>query len=71
MRAPSKAIEPLHGLISPGCRFQQRGFAGAVAAEQGNDLAAIDLQARAIEDLHAAIAANEVLDLQHVDFPLD
>src|SRR6185295_5641004 len=56
------------GLEQSGSGLEQRGLAGAVASQQRNDLAAIDLEGRAVQDLHAPVAANEVFDFQHACF---
>ena len=45
--------------------LHQRGLAGAVAAEQGEDLAGGDRQGDAVQDAGGAVAGVEVLDHQH------
>jgi hypothetical protein len=68
-----QAVDPLAverdraapGLDEAGGCLEQRRLAGSVAAEQRDNLAALHLQAGAIEDLHAAVAADEILDVEH------
>src|SRR5690606_4507325 len=50
-------------------RHQQRGLAGAVGADQGDDLALVDLDRYAIERLDGAIVGMDVVQLQHHSSP--
>jgi len=45
--------------------FHQRGLAGAVFAEQADDLAARQLQAEVLQRGAAAVVFGQILDLQH------
>ena len=62
------AIEP-HAASSLRCNARQdvveRRFAGAVAAEQGHDLAPSDVEAHASENLDDAVSSAEVANLKH------
>ena len=53
------------GLHEPGDSFQQRRLAGAVAAEEGHDLALPDLERDAVQDLDAAVSRLDAVELQH------
>ena len=53
------ALDPAEGAADGP---QQRGLAGAVGAEHGDDLALGDPQVDAVEDLDEAVAAAEVVD---------
>ena len=53
----------------PGDRTQRRALAGAVGADQGDELPGLDLQRNAAQRGDAAIAAHHVADLKHVPPP--
>jgi len=57
-RAGALADDPHH-------RFQRRGLAGAVAPEQGDDLAGIHVEIDAVQDMRLAIPGFEILNRQH------
>ena len=58
------AIEdaPARGLVHPGNGADQRGFAGAVGADDGDDRALLDLERDAVERLRVAVEHIEVFD---------
>ena len=62
MSTPSKMMAPRSASTIPEIVLQQGGLAGAVGAEQGDDLALVDLEAHVEEHLHAAVADVEVAD---------
>ena len=55
MSRPSKMIAPLARLDEAGDRLEQRRLAGAVGAEQRDDLALVDLEVDVEEHLHAVV----------------
>ena len=50
-------------LVHAGDRANQRGLAGAVGADDGDDRALLDLQRNAVERLRVAVEQVEVFDL--------
>ena len=50
----------------PGQRLQQRGLAGAVAAEQRHDLAFAHVERRVVEDVALAVERVDALEAQHL-----
>ena len=46
--------------------FHRRRLAGAVWAQEAENLAALDLEADVVDGRHAAVAFREVLNLDHV-----
>src|SRR6185295_9986880 len=56
-------------LHQPGDRAQRGGLAGAVGADQRDDLALLDGERHAAQRVDAAVADLEVADLQHHDTP--
>ena len=62
---PLKRIEPLRWGMSPMIDFIVVDLAGAVAADQGDDLARPHIEADAAQDLRVAVGGFEVADLKH------
>ena len=56
MSSPSKVTLPRRGRQQPGDALEQRRLAGAVGAEQGDDLALVDVEVEPEEDLHGPVA---------------
>jgi hypothetical protein len=54
----------------PRDRLQGRGLAGAVRADQGDELALADRDGKPLEDIHQAIAADDVAQFKHACDPL-
>ena len=55
-----------------GDALEQRGFAGAVGAQDGDDLAFLNLEGDAAEGMNAAVSRFQVFNLQyrcHYSFP--
>ena len=57
MSSPSNSIRPLVALLHAGDRAQQRGFAGAVGAYEGNQLLFADDEVDVAQRGDAAIVA--------------
>jgi len=53
------------GPDEPGDRSQRRGLAGAVGADQGDDLTLVDREADLLDREDLAVGDLEVLDLEH------
>src|SRR5262249_55327671 len=51
--------------VHPGERVNQRGFAGAVGPDNGDDGAILNLERYAVECLNVAMEDVELFDLQH------
>ena len=62
--SPWKRIEPVRGGVEAGDRAQRRRLAGAVGADQRDDLALLDRQRDALERLDVAVVGVDVLDLE-------
>ena len=69
MSLPSNSIDPGTRRNEPGDRAQRGALAGAVGADQGDELPGLDLQRNAAQRRDAAIAAHHVADLKHVSAP--
>ena len=54
-----------HALLHSGDRADQRGLAGAVGADDGDDRALLDVERNAVERLDVAVEHIEVFDAQH------
>ena len=61
MSWPSKVMVPAHGRSQAGDRLEDRRLAGAVGAQQGDDLAFVDLHVDAEQDLDAAVLEVDAL----------
>ena len=61
----SRWIVPWRGASSPGDRLERRGLAGAVVAEQRDDLAAAHLQRDALEGADLPVVDVEAVKAQH------
>ena len=61
---PSKTDRALLRRQDPGDRAQRRRLAGAVGADQRDDLARVDLERDALERLDRAVEGVDVLDLE-------
>ena len=59
-RLPRTRISPLRRLDRAGEHLDQRRFAGAVVAEQADDLAAVDMQVDAADREHPAVGLGDV-----------
>jgi len=57
--AAAAAIEQPHH------RFQRRRLAGAVAADQADDLATIHLERDALQDVARAVPGVQIVDAEH------
>ena len=57
-------MSPLVGGDGAGQHLDQRRLAGAVVAEQADDLALVDVEVDVVERLHAAV---ELADVLHAD----
>ena len=66
MSRPSKMTVPLLAGTSPADRLEQRRLAGPVGAEQGDDLALVDLEVDVEQHLHVAVAHVQAPDEQHL-----
>ena len=55
---------PARRLIEPADQVDDRGFAGAVRANDGENLARLDVETDAIDGLHAAEADRKVPDAE-------
>ena len=64
-RSPSNQISPATGLQQPRDRAQRGRLAGAVGADQGDDLRPLDGEADALDGLDPAVGHHQVLDLKH------
>ena len=51
--------------LDAGEAAQQRGLAGAVGADDGDDLAGVDREVDAVQHLDAAVAGAQALDVKH------
>ena len=60
----------LGGRHEAGEDAHRRRLAGAVRAEEAEDLAALDAEADVVDRRDAAVAFREVLDLDHVGTPI-
>ena len=72
--APISAVEPncaVHPVGQAHQRLEQRGLAGAVAAEDGRDLAFRHVEIHAVQDVAAVVKAVDVDELEHQLIPLD
>ena len=65
MSAPSKAIAPGRRPQEAGDRPEGRGLAGAVRADQRDELALADRQGDALEGPDVAVADVDVVELKH------
>src|SRR5690606_6254766 len=70
------AVEPdlaglQRGVVDAGDGAQRRGLAGAVAAEQSQDLAVADIEAHALHDVALAVIGVDILDGEEGRFALD
>ena len=61
---PSNVIEPVRRADDAHDRFERRRLAGAVAAEQGHDLARVNLEVDAVQDVRFAVPGVQVLDAE-------
>ena len=59
---PSKRTEPVRLRDDAHDRFQRRGLAGAVAAEQRHHLARLHVESDAVQDVRLAVPGLQVLD---------
>ena len=57
--APRSVMLPLRGMQQAGDGLQQRRFAGAVRADDGDDLAVVDREVHALQDFVAAPVAGD------------
>ena len=64
MSCPSKRIAPVAGGLEPGDRAQRGGLAGAVRADERDELALLDLHRDALERLDVAVVGVDVVDLE-------
>ncbi len=66
---PQTSIVPASGIAQPDQALDGGGLAGAVRAEQAEDLAGADLEADAVDGVHGAVALAQILndDLCHDD----
>ena len=64
MRLPAKAIEPWLGHEHAGDHVEQRGLAGAVRPDDGEDLALGDREAHIVDREQAAEALADALHLE-------
>ena len=62
VRSPAEEDLALVGLIDAGDAFDQRRLAGAVVAEERDDLAGIDVPAHVVDGDQAAEALGEIAD---------
>src|SRR5690606_41109954 len=62
---------PAARLQDAGDGADQRGLAGAVGADERDDLAGADLEADAVERLRVAVEHRQVADRQHVSAASD
>jgi hypothetical protein len=51
----------------PGQRLQERGLPGSVRADDGDQLAPVDVKREAAKDVAVAVARNEIPHLQKRD----
>ena len=61
---PSKRISPAVGLVHAGQRLDQRRLAGAVVADERDDLVGVDGEARAAQRADAAEALDDLLGFE-------
>ena len=64
MSSPSKMMLPGLDPAHPGDGSHRRGLAGAVGADQGDDLALGDLERDPVEGLDLAVGEDDVLKLK-------
>ena len=64
MSLPSNVTVPCARLEQPGDRLQGRRLAGAVGADQRDDLAAADLERHALQRVDVAVVGVDVLELE-------
>jgi hypothetical protein len=63
--APVELDPPVPRPDEPGHAVEEGGLAGAVRAEERDDLALVDLERDVPQDLEIAVGDREPLDLQH------
>ena len=59
---------PARAALDAGDGADQRGLAGAVRADDGDDLALADLEAHVVEGLGVAVIEIEIADRKHQIF---
>ena len=64
---PFSMTEPVRRPTRPMMAFSVVDAAGAVAAEQGDQLAAVHRQVDAVQDVRLAVEGVQVGDAQHLD----
>ena len=64
-RVPLSEICPVRGCMQPGDRLQRRALAGAVRADQRDDLALLDLNRDALQGVDVPVVGVDVVDLEH------
>ena len=73
MAASAKRMEPRHGRSTPEIVAVERGLAGAVRAQHGDDLAGADREIDAAQDFGRAVAGVQAADreqgLSHARLP--
>ena len=57
-------MRPRRGYESAGHGLEHRGFAGAVGADAGEDLALVDLDVEVVEGLEILVVDADVVDLE-------
>ena len=62
--APSNSTEPERGLQQTADGVQGGGFAGAVRADQGDDLTLVYIKGNALDGVDAAIVNLQIIDTQ-------
>ena len=65
MGSPSRRISPASGVTRAGERLDQAGLAGAVVADDGQDLAGQQVEVGAVERGDVAVALDQAAGLQH------
>ena len=63
--SPRKVIAAAGDRLDAGEAAEQRGLAGAVGADDGDDLAGVDREVDAVQHLDAAVAGAQALDVKH------
>ena len=69
--SPRKVMRAAGDRLNAGEAAQQRGLAGAVRADDGDDLAGVHREVDAVQHLDAAVARAQALDVKHGQPPFD